>query len=78
MDYGSFRNEADITNPTFIFDATGTDIISQNKNTYNTPVKIDIATAKADFETEVFECNLGIGTKFSNVVTDNTFCFIIF
>ncbi|MBP6566204.1 MAG: TonB-dependent receptor [Saprospiraceae bacterium] len=75
LDYGSFRNEANHNQPNIYFNATGTNIISQNKNTYNTPVKIDIATAKADFETEVLGGNLGIGTKFSNVVTDNTFLF---
>lgn len=63
VDYGSFRNEANHNQPNIYFNATGTNIISQNKNTYNTPVKIDIATAKADFETEVLGGNLGIGTK---------------
>jgi len=75
VDYGSFRNEANHIQPNIYSDATGANIISQNKNTYNTPVKIDIATAKADYETEVLGGNIGIGTKFSNVATDNTFLF---
>lgn len=75
IDYGSFRNEANHNQPNIYFNASGTNIISQNINTYTTPVKIDIATAKADFETEVLGGNLGIGTKFSNVATDNTFLF---
>ncbi len=74
-DYGSFRNEADYLQPNYYYNAGETAIISQIINSYNTPVKIDIATAKADFETEVFGGNLGIGTKFSNVATDNTFLF---
>ncbi len=74
-DYGTFRNESNHLQPNIYFNSTGTDIISQNKNTYYTPVEIDIATAKADYETEVFGGNMGIGAKFSNVATDNTFLF---
>ncbi|MBK8052650.1 MAG: outer membrane beta-barrel protein [Saprospiraceae bacterium] len=74
-DYGTFRNEADHFQPNYYFNSGESNIISQNINSYNTPVKIDIATAKADFETELFGGNVGVGTKFSNVATDNTFLF---
>ncbi|MBK8350087.1 MAG: TonB-dependent receptor [Saprospiraceae bacterium] len=74
-DYGSFRNQNDHIQPNLYYDPSRTNIISQNLNTYNTPVTINIATAKADFTTEVWGGNLDIGTKFSNVVTDNKFLF---
>ena len=74
-DYGSFRNQNDHIQPNLYYDPSRTNIISQNLNTYNTPVIINIATAKADFTTEVWGGNLDIGTKFSNVVTDNKFLF---
>ncbi len=74
-DYGSFRNDANNFQPNYYYDAEEKNIVSQNITSYDTPVKIDIATAKADFETEIYGGNLGIGTKFSNVITDNTFLF---
>ncbi len=74
-DYGTFRNEADHFQPNYYFNAGETSIVSQNIISYNTPVNIDIATAKADYETEIFGGSLGLGTKFSNVSTDNTFLF---
>ncbi|MFZ1751783.1 MAG: outer membrane beta-barrel family protein [Saprospiraceae bacterium] len=74
-DYGTFRNDADYQQPNYYLDPTQNSIISQNINSYNTPVEIDIATAKIDYETEVLGGSLGIGTKFSNVGTDNTFLF---
>ncbi len=74
-DYGRFRNEADNFQPNYYYDPSETDIISQNITSYFTPVEIDISTVKADYETEIFGGNLGLGTKFSNVSTDNTFLF---
>lgn len=74
-DYGSFRNDANNFQPNYYYNAQEENIISQNITSYNTPVKIDIATAKADFETELYGGNLGIGTKFSKVTTENTFLF---
>ena len=74
-DYGTFRNEADHFQPNYYYNSSESSILSQNINTYNTPVKIDIATAKADFETQMWGGSLGVGTKFSNVVTDNNFLF---
>jgi iron complex outermembrane recepter protein len=74
-DYGRFRNKADNFQPNYYYNAAETDLVSQNITSYFTPANIDIATAKADFETEIFGGNLGVGTKFSNVSTDNTFLF---
>lgn len=75
VDYGNFDNVADYYQPNFYYNAAESQIISQNINTYSTPNNIEITTAKADYETEVFGGSLGLGTKFSNVQTDNTFLF---
>ena len=74
-DYGRYRNESDHTQPNIYYAADETTVISQNYNSYNTPVDIDITTAKADFETEILGGSISVGTKFSNVTTDNTFLF---
>jgi iron complex outermembrane recepter protein len=74
-DYGTFRNDADHFQPNYYFNPGETVVVSQNINAYSTPVEIDIATVKADYETEILGGSLGLGTKFSNVSTDNTFLF---
>ena len=74
-DYGTFRNDADHFQPNYYFNPGETVVVSQNINSYSTPVEIDIATVKADYETEILGGSLGLGTKFSNVSTDNTFLF---
>ena len=74
-DYGRFRNNADNFQPNYYLAANEMDTLSRNITTYNTPVEIDIATAKADYETEFLGGSLGIGTKLSKVKTFNTFLF---
>lgn len=74
-DYGTFNNDADHFQPNYYYDASQNNIISQNITAYTTPVKIDIATAKLDFETEIYGGRLGLGSKLSQVATDNTFLF---
>lgn len=74
-DYGTFKNESDNYQPNFYYNQAETDILSQNITSYFTPAKIDITTAKADYETEILGGSLGVGTKFSNVSTNNTFLF---
>lgn len=74
-DYGRFRNMADNFQPNYYLNASKSDTLSQRINTYDTPVEIDIATAKADYETEILGGNLGAGTKVSKVKTFNTFLF---
>jgi len=74
-DYGTFVNDAENFQPNFYYDAGQNNITSQNITSYDTPVKINIATAKIDYETEWYGGNLGIGSKISNVSTDNTFLF---
>jgi iron complex outermembrane receptor protein len=75
IDYGAFRNDAEYFQPNYYYNAQETNILSQFINRYNSPNEIDITTAKTDYETEILEGNLGVGFKFSNVLTDNTFLF---
>lgn len=74
-DYGTFNNDADHFQPNYYYDAQQNNIISQNITAYTTPVEIDIATAKVDFETEISGGRFALGSKFSQVATDNTFLF---
>lgn len=75
LDYGTFDSEGRYFQPNYYYNPEETDIISRFINRYNTPSTIDISTAKADYETELFGGNFGTGAKFSNVTTDNTFLF---
>lgn len=74
-DYGRFRNDADFNQPNIYYAPDRETVVSRNITRYTTPVKIDIATLKADFETEIFGGKAGTGLKYSNVSTDNGFYF---
>jgi len=75
IDYGRYRNISDYVQPNQYFDVTRTELLTEVLTEYNTPVDIDIYTAKIDFETDWAGGKLGLGTKFSKVDTDNTFLF---
>ncbi len=75
VDYGRYRRESFNDQPNFYYDPTETFIVSQNLTYYETPSDIDIYTAKVDYEQDAFGGRLGLGSKFSKVVTDNTFLF---
>lgn len=74
-DYGRFKKESENFQPNYYYNASETNIISQNITAYSTPSNIDIVTAKVDFETEIMRGILSLGAKVSNVSTDNTFLF---
>jgi len=75
LDYGRYRNESDYIQPNRYFDPTRTNLLSQVLTEYDTPVKIDIYTAKVDYETEWAGGKLGLGSKVSRVDTDNSYLF---
>ena len=75
IDYGRYRNEGDFIQPNRYYDATRTVLLTEVLTAYNTPVNIDIYTAKIDYETELAGGKLGLGSKISKVDTDNTFLF---
>jgi outer membrane receptor protein involved in Fe transport len=74
-DYGRYRNEFDYFQPNRYYNEDQTELFSQVITAYDTPVDIDIYSAKADFETELFGGTFGLGTKLSKVETNNTFLF---
>jgi len=74
-DYGTYRNDNDFSQPNVYFSPDGETAISQNITSYNTPVNINIATLKLDYELPFLGGQFGTGAKVSNVRTDNTFDF---
>ncbi len=76
LDYGRYDNETYWDQPNLYFtDLNQTQALSEVITNYNTPVEINIYTAKIDFEKEALGGKIGIGSKYSNVDTDNTFLF---
>lgn len=74
-DRGLFRSKGESFQPNFYIDANTGNILRERIFANNTPIKIDIYTAKADYEQKFFKGKLGIGAKYSSVKTDNTFDF---
>lgn len=74
-DYGRYRNDNLRFQPNLYFDANEEEVLTEVVNSFDTPTDIDILTFKADYETKALGGQLGIGTKFSRVLTDNTFLF---
>jgi hypothetical protein len=74
-DYGRYRNTYLNYQPNFYYDAQEDELLTEVITRYNTPVDIDIYTAKADYERKVLGGTMGLGAKFSRVSTDNTFLF---
>ena len=72
-DYGYYDIKSDQYQPNFYYDPTGIDL--QNQYIYNmiAPTKIDIYSAKADYEQNFKKGKLGYGAKFSYVKTTNNF-----
>ena len=73
VDYGTFRGRSNSFQPNIYRYPNGSFIESIFKN--NTPVDIDIFTAKADYEQRLQQGKLGFGAKISNVKTKNIFDF---
>jgi iron complex outermembrane receptor protein len=74
-DYGRFRAESLRDQPNRYFDATEEQLLTEVINSFDTPTDIDIYTFKVDFEEKLLGGKLGLGSKLSRVVTDNTFLF---
>jgi len=72
-DYGYYNIKGDQYQPNFYYDPTGT--ILENQYIYNmvAPTKIDIYSAKADYEQDFKKGKLGFGGKISYVKTTNNF-----
>lgn len=75
LDYGQYDNVLSSFQPNQYFLADRTSPLSEVITSYDTPVKIDIATFKVDYETNLWGGNLSLGSKLSKVATDNTYLF---
>ena len=74
-DYGHYQNESERYQPNRYYDAREEVLLTEIINSFNTPTDIDIYTIKADYEEDLLGGKLGIGSKLSRVVSDNTFLF---
>jgi hypothetical protein len=74
-DYGKFTNDEDFLQPNTYYSPDETTILNVINTATTTPSDIDIYTFKIDYEMPLLNGTLGIGSKFSKVMTDNTFLF---
>jgi iron complex outermembrane receptor protein len=75
LDYGRFRNESAYEQPNQYVSPDRSEDFAQNDTRYDTPIDIDIYTAKLDYERPLGRGKLGLGGKFSQVLTKNSFQF---
>ena len=73
LDYGTYRKGRQLFQPNQYFNPSESAVLSEVINSFDTPSDIDISTFKIDFETEGFGGTIGLGSKLSKVVSDNTF-----
>lgn len=76
LDYGNYNNENTRLQTNSYFKSKAQDILlTEIVNSFDTPTDIDIYTGKVDYEDKLAGGQFGIGSKFSRVVSDNTFLF---
>ncbi len=75
LDYGRYNSDRNAFQPNTYFDGTESIVINERITLQETPIDIDIATLKADYEQNFLKGKLGLGFKFSFITTDNTFDF---
>jgi outer membrane receptor protein involved in Fe transport len=73
LDYGNYNNESKRYQPNQYYDATEEVLLSEFNFAFNTPSNIDIYTLQADYEDNFLGGKISFGSKFSKVVSDNTF-----
>ena len=74
LDYGTYNTQVERLLPNQYYNNINRDIlIREINNFFDRPTQIDIYTAKLDFENNLLDGKLGLGAKFSKVVSDNTF-----
>ncbi|MCB0705337.1 MAG: TonB-dependent receptor [Saprospiraceae bacterium] len=72
-DYGAYTNDNNRLQDNTYYSGSGETILSQILTRFNTPTNIDIYSFKIDYEDELLGGTLGLGTKLSRVVSDNSF-----
>ena len=73
FDYGHYKNDSKRFQPNRYYDADEDDLLTEIINGFETPSQIDIYTFKFDYEEDLLGGKLGLGSKLSRVVSDNTF-----
>nr|WP_298999859.1 TonB-dependent receptor [uncultured Allomuricauda sp.] len=75
LDYGGYNSDRNAFQPNTFFDPSESAIFRETITFQETPIDIEIATAKVDYEQNFLKGKLGLGFKLSYVDTDNTFNF---
>ncbi|WP_044102878.1 TonB-dependent receptor domain-containing protein [Neolewinella persica] len=75
-DYNRYQSDGYAFQPNFYYNGDETVILSQNITAQQTPVNIDAASLKVDYDTPFLKGKLGVGAKVSSVITDNNFGFL--
>jgi hypothetical protein len=75
LDRGAYRIRGASYQPNFYRNAGNSELIREAIYRNNTPTDINIMTAKADYEQRFWKGMLGVGLKYSDIETFNTFDF---
>ena len=75
LDYGRYNSERDALQPNTYFNSDESEVLSERITFQDTPIDINIATIKGDYEQNFLKGKLGVGFKLSYINTDNTFDF---
>ncbi len=75
LDYGRYNSEQDALQPNTYFNSDESQVLSERITFQDTPIDINIATIKGDYEQNFLKGKLGVGFKLSYINTDNTFDF---
>ncbi len=75
VDLGKYTSDRNNLQPNRYFDGNETTILSEVINFMVTPITIELATAKIDYEQNLWKGKLGFGVKYSKINTDNQFDF---
>ncbi|WP_306640877.1 outer membrane beta-barrel family protein [Sanyastnella coralliicola] len=73
LDWGKYSTDSYRTLPNIYFDAGLQNQLTSITNYFDTPTDIEIRTGRIDFENQLFGGKLGVGAKYSQVISDNTF-----
>ncbi|MBK7883233.1 MAG: TonB-dependent receptor family protein [Chitinophagaceae bacterium] len=74
-DYGMYRNRRSSYQPNAYYSSYPEKFLYERNYKNRTPADINILSAKIDYETPFKKGKFGVGIKFSDVKTDNTFDF---
>ena len=75
LDYGGYNSDRNAFQPNTFFDPSESVVFRETITFQETPIDIEIATAKIDYEQNFLKGKLGLGLKVSYIDTDNTFNF---